>query len=143
MEGERGSQTTIQAIEEVTATEQELSSPDTPAKVLQRVRRSEAERLTKRASQTQERPGAIIQSTQERRQETVAAEQKRSSPAVQTQVQEREETSQLHTAHTLDRGGKDRRKNREKMPTFVIKYTLNYCRFVGIKHLYRIDLLLL
>ncbi len=104
VEGERGSQTTIQAIEEVTASEQELSSPDTPAKVLQRVRRSEAERLTKRASQTQESPEAIIQSTQERRQETVAAEQKRSSPA--PQVQEREETSQLHTAHTLDRGGK-------------------------------------
>ncbi len=106
VEGERGSQTTIQAIEAVTATEQELSSPDTPAKVLQRVRRSEAESLTKRASQTEESPGAIIQSTQERRQETVAAEQKRSSPAVHPQVQEREETSQLHTAHTLDRGGK-------------------------------------
>lgn len=102
MEGECGSQKTTQPIEAVTATEQELSSPDTPSKVLQRVRRSEVERLTKRAKQTEESPEAIMQSTQEWRQETVTAEQKRSSPAVQPQVQEREETSQLHTAHTLE-----------------------------------------
>ncbi|KAF4095607.1 uncharacterized protein LOC131533001 isoform X2 [Onychostoma macrolepis] len=109
VEGERSSLRTIQ--EESNATEQELSSPDTSSQVLQRLRRSEGVSLTERATQTQQSPEATMQSTQERRQETVAAEQERSSPAVQPQTQEREETSQSHSAEGR---GQRRRETRER-----------------------------
>ncbi|XP_058620954.1 junctional adhesion molecule-like isoform X3 [Onychostoma macrolepis] len=87
------------------------TSKDTSSQVLQRLRRSEGVSLTERATQTQQSPEATMQSTQERRQETVAAEQERSSPAVQPQTQEREETSQSHSAEGR---GQRRRETRER-----------------------------
>ncbi|XP_042570641.1 uncharacterized protein LOC122135404 isoform X2 [Cyprinus carpio] len=114
MEAERGSQRTIQTREADTATEQELSSLDTSSQVLQRLRRLEFVSLTERATQTQQSLEATMQSTQERRHETVSAEQERSSSAVPLQVQERPGTSQSDTAQALQRPEGRRQRRQEK-----------------------------
>lgn len=139
VEGERGSQTTIQAIEEVTATEQELSSPDTPAKS-QKIRSWKPNKKSF-TNWRESWSNNTKHSRTETRDSRCRAEEIFPS-CTSTGTRKRRNIPAAHSTHTRQ-GGKDRSKNREKMPTFVIKYTLNYCRFVGIKHLYRIDLLLL
>ncbi|KAI2645377.1 Butyrophilin subfamily 2 member A2 [Labeo rohita] len=88
VEGEHGSQSTIQPKEEITATEQELSFPDSSSQVLQRLKRSEVVCLTERATQTQQSHEAT-----------------------------REETTQSHSPQTLERPksrGQRRQEKRER-----------------------------